>query len=119
MEEKVFLDEKGVKVTNARFVTFGRTQALSGITSVSTLEKKPSRLFPIILIIVGALLIAGSPLFGIILMALGILWLYLQKKTYIVQLESASGVSDALESKDSDFIFRVVDALNAAIVARG
>jgi len=34
-------------------------------------------------------------------------------------LSSASGEADALTSKDSDFIFRIVKALNEAIIARG
>lgn len=119
MEEQIFFDEGGVKVTNARFVTFGKTQALSGITSVSTLVRKPSRFGPVLLIIIGMCTVAASPVFGFLMIALGILWLMSQKSVYIVQLESASGVSNALESKNQDFIFRVVDALNDAIVARG
>ena len=98
MDEHVFLKEKGVTVTNARFITYGKTQVLAGITSVAV----------------------GSGLFmGLISAGLGIFWLAMQKSVYIVQLESASGKVDALESKDKDFIFRVVDALNNAIVARG
>lgn len=119
MEEQVFLDEKGVKVTNARFITYGKTQALAGITSVSTLVKNPNRLWPIILIILGGILAFNGEIGWGVLSLVGILWLVLQKSTYYVQLESASGISNALESKDKDFIFRVVDALNDAIVARG
>lgn len=119
MEERIFLDEGGVKVTNARFVTFGKTQALSGITSVSTLVRKPSRFWPIVLIIAGMFTVTASPVLGFLMIALGILWLVMQKNVYIVQLESASGVSNALESKNEEFIFRVVDALNDAIIARG
>lgn len=119
MEEQIFLDESGVKVTNARFITYGKTQALAGITSVSTLVKNPNRLWPIILIILGGILaFNGDITFGILAL-IGILWLVFQKSTYYVRLESASGTSNALESKDKDFIFRVVDALNDAIVARG
>lgn len=119
MEELVFLDECGVTVTKTRFITFGKTQALGGITSVSTLVRSPKRLGPILLVIIGILLVAMVPIIGFTAIALGIVWFILQKKVYIIQLESASGVSNALESKDQDFIFRVSDALNAAIVSRG
>lgn len=119
MEDVVFLDEGGVKVTKTRFITFGKTQALGGITSVSTLVRNPKRLGPIILILIGMALVAMAPPVGFLAIVLGVVWLILQKKIYIIQLESASGVSDALESKDRDFIFRVADALNDAIVLRG
>ena len=122
MDEHVFLKEKGVTVTNARFITYGKTQVLAGITSVDCLVRTPSRFWPIILILIGLVLIfaVGSGLFmGLISAGLGIFWLAMQKSVYIVQLESASGKVDALESKDKEFIFRVVDALNNAIVARG
>lgn len=119
MQEQIFLEERNVKVTNARFITFGKTQALGGITSVSTLVRNPKRLGPIIIIIAGMLTIAMSTAIGIIVIALGILWLISQKKVYIIQLESASGAANALESKDKGFVFRVSDALNDAIVSRG
>lgn len=119
MEEKIFLEEGGVKVTNTRFITFGKTQALGGITSVSTLVRNPKRMGPIVVAIIGMALVAMSPLIGFAIIALGVVWFILQKKVYIIHLESASGASDALESKDQDYIFRVADALNAAIIARG
>lgn len=122
MEEHVFLQEKGVTVTNTRFITYGKTQVLSGITSVDCLVRTPNRFWPIILIILGLVLIfaVGNGIFmGLISAGLGVFWLVMQKSVYIVQLESASGKANALESKDKNFIFRVVDALNNAIVARG
>lgn len=119
MEEQIFWDESGVKVTNARFITYGKTQALAGITSVSTLVKNPNRLWPIILIILGGIFAFNGEIALGILALIGIVWLIFQKSTYYVRLENASGTSNALESKDNDFIFRVVDALNDAIVARG
>lgn len=122
MDEHVFLQEKGVTVTNARFITYGKTQALAGITSVDCLVRSPNRWGPIILVILGIIFFfgGGNSIFaGIFWVALGVFWWSRQKGTYIVQLESASGRSNALESKDKEFIFRVVDALNNAIVARG
>ena len=65
MDEHVFLKEKGVTVTNARFITYGKTQVLAGITSVDCLVRTPSRFWPIILILIGLVLIfaVGSGLF--------------------------------------------------------
>ncbi|MDU1891004.1 MAG: DUF6232 family protein [Dysgonomonas sp.] len=118
-EEKVFFDAGDVKVTSSRFMTFGKTQALAGITAVSTHYVSPSRLGPIILGVVGLLCFAFSWVVGLILVVGAVLWWISQKTVYIVRLESASGVTDALSSKDKDFVFQVSDALNEAIVHRG
>ncbi len=117
--ETVFLDEGGVKVTNARFVVFGKTHALAGVTSVSSYKISPNRKGPIILIVIGLLSLAIIKEYAFIVIALGILWWILQKSTYKVHIESASGAFDALESRDESFIDRVVNALNDAIVHRG
>jgi hypothetical protein len=42
-----------------------------------------------------------------------------QKTIYQVVLASSSGENDALSDKDQDFINKVVEALNDAIVFRG
>lgn len=56
---------------------------------------------------------------------LGLLFIYrwligreVDKTTYIVQIETASGKSNILESKDKDHIQRVIDAINNAIARR-
>lgn len=118
-EEKVFLDSGGVKVTSSRFITFGKTQALAGITAVSSHYESPKRTGPIVLAIIGLICFAFKWWLAIILIALAVLWWMSQKTIYFIRLESASGASDALSSKDKDFIFQVVDALNDAIVHRG
>ena len=118
-EEKVFFEEGDVKVTSSRFLTYGKTQTLSGITSVSSFEQKPSRKYPIILGIVGLICFTFSWLVAVILVALAVLWWISQKTDYIVRLESSSGTTDALTSKNQDFIFKVGDAMNEAIVYRG
>ena len=118
-EEKVFFESGDVKVTSSRFITYGKTQALAGITAVSSHYQSPNRMGPIILGIVGLVCFAFSWLVAIILIALAVLWWVMQKTVYFVRLESASGAADALSSNDKDFIFQVVDALNDAIVHRG
>ncbi len=58
-------------------------------------------------------------LIGIVLIGIGIFLLIRNKPVYSVMLASASGESDAINSKDEDFIDRIVQALNDAIVVRG
>lgn len=119
MEEQVFFDERGVKVTNARFITFGKTQTLAGITSVSSFIEKPKRTLPIVLGIIGLICFSFSYILAIILIIAAVAIWVIQKPEYIVRLESASGSVDALKDKDSGFIDKVINALNDAIVHRG
>lgn len=117
-EEKVFLDERGVKVTNARFLTFGKTHSMAGVTAVSSFIIKPNRKQPLILAAIG-IIVAIFHWSGFIVIGGAVAFWFLQKPKYTVSLSSASGNDDALTDPDKDFIFRVVDALNEAIVYRG
>jgi len=117
-EEKVFLDEKGVKVTNARFITFGKTHSMAGVTAVSSYIIKPNRKRPLIVALVGVI-IAIFHWSGFIFIAGAVAYWFLQKNNYTLTLSSASGSDDALTDPDKDFILRVVDAVNEAIVFRG
>ena len=125
--EQVFLNERGVSVSNSRIMheREGQTYAMSGITSVKCYEKKPSRKGPIILIIIGVLMLVDGLhepallLGAIIFLASGITWWVLRKADYSVLLTSASGEMKAYTSKDKDFVIKIVNAVNDAIVHRG
>jgi hypothetical protein len=120
--EQVFLNERDVSVSNSRMMYKGQTYAMSGITSVKSYEKKPSRVGPIILIVIGVLMLTAgkSLIFGaLIFLAGGIAWWVLKKTDYSVLLTSASGETKAYTSKDKDFVIKIVNAVNDAIVHRG
>lgn len=126
MAEETFLNEGGVQVTNARFVVPGQTYALSGVTSVSIHEKKPKRIGPIFLFIIGFFCLmgglsgsSGAFVAALVFIGLGVLWWISNSTKYAVRLMTASGESDALPSKDGAFIKRIVEALNNAIIHRG
>ncbi|MDO8971871.1 MAG: DUF6232 family protein, partial [Saprospiraceae bacterium] len=109
MEEKTFLSEGGVTVTNARFIVPAQTYAMSGITSVKSFEETPSRKGAIILVVIGVLaFFAGKEaiVIGVLALAGGIAWWVLKKSMYHVLLSSASGESKALSSKDPGWIGR-------------
>lgn len=119
MTEQVFYDNGVVSVTNARCILGGKTIPVRSINAVSMLVESPSRLFPILLVIIGIVLICFKAwLFGIILAAAGGAWLYFQKNTYYVHIETAAGSSNAYSSKDSAHIQEIVDALNDAIISQ-
>jgi len=120
MNETVFYDDRGVTVTNARFIVYGRTYAMSGVTSVSTHAVDPSRKGPLILGLVGLVCsLAGKWLVGIPLVALAIFWWTRQKPTLTILLSTAAGEVQAVSSQDAGFIFAVEEALNNAIIHRG
>lgn len=117
-EEKVFYDEGNVKVTNSRFLTYGTTTSMSGVTSVSKHAAHPSRKGPIILAIVGLILFAWQWFIALIVIAAAVAWWMSQKTTYSIRLASASGESEALNSCDESLIDKIIEALNEAIVYR-
>jgi len=121
-EEKVFLNEGGVSVTNARMMYGDQTYAMSGVTSVKSFEKQPSRKGPIVLIIIGLLALAGGKdtiIVSLLLLAGGILWWIKQKAEYSVVLTSSSGETKAYTSNDKAFVIKIVQSINDAIVHRG
>lgn len=119
MEEKTFFEYEGVKVTNARFVVDHQTFAMSNITSVSTAQEHPSRVWPILFIIAGLVLCLTVPVLGVFLICIGALWMWQQKSKYHVMLKTSGGEAKALTSHQKDYISKVVAALNNAIVHRG
>lgn len=123
MEEKDFYSNGNVSITNSRFIVGSTTYAMNGVTSVKRGETNPSKVAPIIMCIIGAIALingtATSFLVGAILIILGVLWFRAIKPEYIVFLNSASGESQALSSKDRKYIDDVINALNNAIIHRG
>lgn len=121
MEELSIFEEGNVKVTNARFVVDGQTYAMNSVTSVRQFEKKPQRIWPISVFLVGLVIAfgGGSGIFGSIVMAVGVALWVIQRTEFSVLLSTASGEARALASKDGAYILRVVSALNTAIVQRG
>ena len=79
MQEQIFLQENGVTVSQARFVTPSQTFAMQGITSVAQDMSRPSKKLAIISMLFGAVLaligigvMAGDGLSGIIVVILGV-----------------------------------------------
>jgi len=127
MEETVFFDDGNVTVTNARFISNGQTYVMSNITSVKNLIETPSRVGPVILVIVAVIILlaglsnssGGAIITGLIFGGAGLAWLNALKSKYYVALATASGETRALTSENKDFIDTIVKALNDAIIHRG
>jgi len=117
------LDEKGIKVTSARFLVEGQTYAVGGITSVmKTVGEPPSKLGPIVTIVLGAVGLfngAATAIIGLMVVVVGVLWFRSRRTEHVVVLTTAAGEKRAYKSADEDFVDSVVVALNDAIVHRG
>jgi hypothetical protein len=129
MDEKVFFEEGGVRVTNSRFVVPSQTFAMAGITSVQHKTVNGKLLGPALAIAVGFITLLGGAgsgdgggaiAIGIAILAGGaILFASRIKPVHHVKLRVASGETEAFTSKDGDYIERIVVALNNAMVYRG
>lgn len=119
MSETIFFENEGVRVTNSRFIVDGQTFAMNNITSVKPLEQKPSRILPILLLVLGALPAVNGVFGGLVLSAIGVAWLAMQKTVYHVMLHTSGGETSALKTYQKDYLQKVVTALNNAIVHRG
>jgi len=132
MEETVYYDKGGNKVTSARFIVGGTTHALSGITSVATRttdfskERGSYKLKGIALMVLGGICILGgfteiaSLIVGIILAFFGFR-LFKKQPSDIHHLvtSSASGETEALSSIMYEQIKEIENAITDAIIARG
>lgn len=143
--EESFFQEGGVVVTRQRFILPHQTYAVSQITSVRAATVWPSISGAVIALLLGipALLLGGLfllvglseksragaecgttmgclPLmFGIPLTVLGGILIATRKPTYWVIITTSGGEARALGLRNLDFIQKVVEALNRAIIARG
>ncbi|MDE5786761.1 MAG: hypothetical protein K2H98_09535 [Duncaniella sp.] len=119
MSEQVFFDNGQISVTSARCILEGKTIPVRSLNAVSMLVETPSRLWPILVIVVGLIvLFCGSWLWGLIVTALGAAWLYFQRNIYYVHIETSSGSSNAYSSTDRGLVEQIVNALNDAIISQ-
>lgn len=123
MSEKVYFEQGGVRVTNARFVVRGATYPIQSIASVRATESKPIPLTAIILVLVGLGFCLGGDatwfMAGPVAIVLGVVWIVKKSKVYAVELQTSSGASQVLESKDKAQVLAIVEALNQSIIDRG
>lgn len=120
--EKVFYEDKFVKVTQSRFISNGSTHAMRNISSVSN-QHIPNSIGGSIMLIVIGIIVAffGSTalIVGLILIGIAIALIATTKDDYAVKISSNSGQSNVVISKDKKYIQTIVNAINEAIIHRG
>lgn len=120
VQEKIFFKDDNVAVTQARYIANSKTYAMRNISSVSLFVLKSNYTLETILVIIGAIvLISGTFIVGAIISVIGLLLIVFKKDEYSVRISTNSGETNSLISKDKDYIQKIVNALNEAIIHRG
>jgi Family of unknown function (DUF6232) len=144
VSEITFYQDPNVLITNTRAVIGGKTYAMANITSVTAGQIPPNRLPGILVAIVSpvvcicgafpaAVVGGGSDRFAafqwiylvvvqlvaLLILVGGVILAVTAKPTYSVKFASSAGETNALLSKDQEYIAKIVNAVNEAIVKRG
>lgn len=121
MADQVYLDEGGITVTEEQLLVSGLSFKIRDIDSVGVRGKRPSRLAPILVGLIGlAMWIPQSGTWWIGYAGLGVvgfawIWIRRLKTRYRIVLDIGDSETTALESIDEQLIERVVKALNEAM----
>ena len=119
MADKVFLDESGITVTEEQLLVSGLSFKISDIDGVGIRGKRPSRLAPILVGLIGlAVWLSTSQLYtylGLAIVAAAWIWIRRLKTQYRIVLDIDDNETTAFESIDEPLIQRVVQALSDAM----
>lgn len=121
-EEKVFHRDSNVTVTQSRFIANGRTYAMRNISSVTISEIERSKKLPMAILIVGCLMAIFNEnvrILGVIVAVGSFVWMVMMKNDYAVRISTNAGETNSLTSRHKDYIQKVVNSLNDAIIYRG
>ena len=128
--EFVILKESHVKITNLRAIIGLKTYLISSIHSVRMHVYEPKLFLPVFFMLIASVcsaLVALSDMedysryltIGLFIGIGGLLFLLLSTKTkYGVRVRSSVGELNILETKDKDFVERIVSAIQEALYLR-
>jgi Family of unknown function (DUF6232) len=127
-EETIFyFDNGGVRVTSSRLIIGPTTYPMLNITSVLRAEERPSRVGPLIVLIIGGLCLLnglagpehGAAVFGVFILVGDILWWKGQKIKYHLGISSASSEANAVTDFDKQRIDNIIQGVNEATIRKG
>lgn len=124
--ETVYFGERGITVTNARFIVGPKTFTMSGITGVELGEIEREIGGHLALVCVAILGLAGGLAQGLttvaiicgLVIAAMLFAIYKTPHIYALNITSASGTELAVQDKDKDFVLNIARALHQAIIDR-
>jgi hypothetical protein len=119
--EKVFLKDSNVTVTQSRLIVDGKTFPIRNISSVAKQTITRNRLSEILIMVIGVLcvIIEGIRIIGVILIIVSLVMFLFLKKKYAVRINTNAGEEDGLISENVSYVQKIVNAINDAIVYRG
>lgn len=121
MNETIYFEQDGVQVTNARFKVDAQTYAVRNITSTAAWTKPQRWLGALLCAVIGLMAVSGGRggfgVAGFFLLLAAVLY-WTGRPWHFVLLSTASGEVKALKSRERDYILRVVNALNDAMVSQ-
>lgn len=119
--ETTFYQDSSVTVTQSRYITQSKTYAMRNISSVHIFEIEKSKAPPILFILLGIPFLFSGEIFwiGLILIILGLLIFFTIKNEYSVRISTNAGEANSIISKNKEYIKKIVNALNDAIIHRG
>ena len=126
-ERTFYSDETGIRITGTRAIFKNTTYSMANISSIRTSETPAKRGGAIVALIRGIIIfiigisadVTALSIVGVIVALLGILWIWLAHGKHHIMITSVSGEISALESKDKEYVHKVAQALNEAIIHRG
>jgi Family of unknown function (DUF6232) len=128
-QEVPIYQDATIQVTNLRAMLPGKTYAMANVTSVSVFTQYGNTAPGVVVAVLGVFIaligfavrdaLGCFVLFAAILIVAGVVYARSVKNIYWVRIGSASGETNALRSHDREYIMRVVNAMNEAIVRRG
>lgn len=122
-EEKIFYNDKAVSVTQSRFIANKKTYAMRNISSVSVVTIEKSAWFQMVLFFLGIVIAITSNdsarWLGVGVVLFSFVWMAMLKSTYAVCISTNAGEVNSLMSERKEYIQRIVNALNEAIIHRG
>ncbi|UUC44623.1 DUF6232 family protein [Flavobacterium cerinum] len=121
--EKVFYRDLTVKVTQFRYITDNKTYVIKNISFVTINKIIGCRFCARFVIITGfiALFIPNDfqLIIGAILIVLGVIWHICIKDLFTVCIGTNGARINSITSSDENYIKKIVDAVNQAIIHRG
>lgn len=117
MDEQVFFEHDGVRVTSARFVVDANTYAIRNITSTAAWSQPRKWIGGVICALLGLITLSTAIGLAIVFFALSAVFFYLGRPAHYVRLHTSGGEVKAVKSYDVEYVKKVVNALNDAIVS--
>lgn len=122
-EEKVFYRDDIVTVTQSRFIANQKTYTMRNISSVTITKIEKSTLLQMALLITGILMAIfseeGIRLLGIVVAIGSFVWMAMMKSEFSIRISTNAGETNTLISENKEYVQKIVNALNEAIIYRG